>query len=216
MGDEPYLAPLPWIVFAVVDRFEGHGVSWASFGAIVTVIVLLSTHQREQNGGARNVLLTGALACFSLLLVAGLTWDAPTGWLAQNGRTASALGFVVIAFASVAHTPIADFYTRPYIRPSRWNSPAFHRFNVMATLAWAVGFSIVAISHLVALRLDTPQGYTMFNWVVPIAALVIVASRSKLAWDALADDADDATFERDALAALSFDWDQKPPKSTEY
>jgi hypothetical protein len=215
MGDEPYLAPLPWVVFAVMDRFDGHGVSWASFGAIVTIVVLLSTHRREQNGGARNVLLAGALAWFSLLLLAGLIWEEPTGWLAQNGRTASALGFVVIAFASVARTPIAEFYTRPYIRPSRWHSPGFVRFNVMVTLAWAVGFSIVALSHLVALKLDTPQAYTMFNWVIPIATLVIVASRAKTAWDALADDADDATFDHDALAALAFDWNREQPKSTE-
>jgi hypothetical protein len=216
MSDEPYLAPLPWIVFAVMDRFDGHGVSWASFGAIVTIIVLLSTHRRDQNGGASNVLLTGALVWFTLLLVAGLVWSSPSGWLAQNGRTASALGFVVIAFASVAHTPIAEFYTRPYIRPSRWNSAAFAHFNVMVTLYWAVGFSIVALSHFVALKLDSPPGYTLFNWVVPIATLVIVAYRARAAWDALADDADDATFEHDALAALAFDFDQESPKSTEH
>jgi hypothetical protein len=215
VGDEPYLAPLPWIVFAVMDRYQGHGVSWAAFGAVVTTVVLLATHRRERNGGARNVLLRGALVWFALMLLAGLLWDRPTDWLADNGRLVSALGFVVIAFTSVFATPVAEFYTRPHVRPSRWNTPSFRRFNMRVTLLWSLGFVIVAVSHVVAVQLGTASGYTMFNWIVPIATLVVVAYRARVEWDRFADDPE-AMLEQDSLTAIAFDWDDTNSKSHEH
>ena len=34
MGDEPYAAVLPWVVFAVIDRAQGGGPLWAGVGAL--------------------------------------------------------------------------------------------------------------------------------------------------------------------------------------
>ena len=41
MGDEPYAALLPWMVFAVVDRAQGGGPLWAAVGALITAVTLL-------------------------------------------------------------------------------------------------------------------------------------------------------------------------------
>ena len=46
MGDEPYAALLPWMVFAVVDRAQGGGPLWAAVGALITAVTLLVTSSR--------------------------------------------------------------------------------------------------------------------------------------------------------------------------
>jgi hypothetical protein len=205
------------VVFAVMDRFEGHGTSWAAFGAAVTCVVLLATHRRECNDGTPNVLLRGALVWYSLLLGAGLVWAQPTDWFATNARTASALGFVVIGFASVRGTTIAEFYTRPHTRPSRWTTSAFRRFNLEVTLLWSAGFALVAVSHELAMHLDPAAAYTMFNWILPIVTLAIVADRARRAWDGFHEDPDaEVSLEQESLTALAFDWDRERPRSNEH
>ncbi len=53
MGDEPYGALLPWIVFTVVARTHGDGATWASVAAVATALALLATTRRH-GSGARN------------------------------------------------------------------------------------------------------------------------------------------------------------------
>ncbi len=181
MGDELYTIPLPWIVFAVIARSATHGVEWASVAAIITAATLLLTRRRLST--TRNTLMIGAIGWFAGLGVLGLIYDSPTTWIARNGRTASALGFVVIAFVSLAFTPIAVSYTRLLVKPSQWRSPGFEHVNVQLTLLWAVTFLGVAISHLCAVWLGPATGTgganTTFNWVVPIAMAAIAIHWSR-------------------------------------
>jgi hypothetical protein len=185
MGDELYTIPLPWIVFAVIARSATHGVVWASVAAIVTAGTLLVTRRRLST--TRNTLMIAAIGWFAGLGIIGLLHDGPTTWIARNGRTASALGFVVIALASLAFTPIAASYTRPLVKPSRWRSPRFEHVNVQLTLLWGVTFLGVAISHLCAVWLGNSSGTgganTTFNWVVPIAMAAIAAHWSRRWFD---------------------------------
>ena len=185
MGDELYTIPLPWIVFAVIARSARHGVEWASVAAIVTAGTLLLTRRRLST--TRNTLMIAAIGWFAGLGIIGLMYDTPASWIARNGRTASALGFVVIAFASLAFTPIAVSYTRPLVKPSRWRSPTFEHVNVQLTLLWAVTFLGVAISHACAVWLAPANGTgganTTFNWVVPIAMAAIAAHWSRRWFD---------------------------------
>src|SRR3954466_15648523 len=100
MGDEPYAAFLPWIVYAVVARGQGQGVTWAAISAVVTAATILAT-QRHNDIGVKNVLAIGALVWFGALAVAGFI--APeTGWLSHNSKAISAIGFTVIAILSLA------------------------------------------------------------------------------------------------------------------
>jgi hypothetical protein len=185
MGDELYTIPLPWIVFAVIARSATHGVEWASIAAIVTAGTLLATRRRLST--TRNTLMIAAIGWFTALGIIGLVYDEPTSWIARNGRTASALGFVLIALASLAFIPIAASYTRPLVKPSRWRSPVFEHVNVQLTLLWAVTFLGVAISHLCAIWLGSASGTgganTTFNWVVPIAMGAIAAHWSRRWFD---------------------------------
>ncbi len=198
MGDELYTIPLPWIVFAVIARSATHGVEWASLAAMITAATLLVTRQRMSS--TRNTLMIAAIGWFAGLGIIGLIYEGATTWIARNGRTASALGFVVIAFVSLAFTPIAASYTRPLVKPSRWRSPRFEHLNVQLTLLWAVTFLGVAISHSVAIWLSPNTGTgganTTFNWVVPIAMAAIAAHWSRRWFDDFFDaDTDQAPHE---------------------
>ena len=202
MGDEPYAALLPWIVFAVVDRAHGGGPLWAGIGAVITAITLLVTTSRDRRG-SRNIMLLGAIVWFAALAIAGGLHRSDSGFIADDGRALSAAGFALIAFASLAFRPALEHYTRPHVRSSSWDEPAFNRMNVLITLIWAATFTGIALSHLVASMFRTPEAFTVFNWVVPIALAAIAAHRSRICWD---DFNDDELFEPDPMHGLALDW----------
>lgn len=202
MGDEPYAALLPWMVFAVVDRAHGGGPLWAGLGALITAITLLLTSSRGEPG-SRNVIVLGAIVWFGALAVAGALHRSDTGFLAHDGRALSAIGFAIIVFGSLAFTPAVEHYTRPNVRSSRWDDPEFRRVNVLITLIWGTTFVGIALTHFVAASMGTPEAFTVFNWVVPIALAAVAAHRTRICWD---DFNDDDMFEPDPMRDLALDW----------
>ncbi len=211
MGDEPYAALLPWVVFAVIDRARGGGPLWAALGALITAIALLATGSRTESRW-RNIVVLGAIGWFGALAIAGAVHGSDTGFLARYGRTLSAAGFAVIAFGSLAFTPAVEHYTRPHVRSSRWDDPAFHRVNVLITLIWAATFTLVAVAHLVAASIGTTEAFTVFNWVVPLALAAVAAHRTRVSWD---DFNDDDMYEPDPIHDLALDW-EPPLHSTDH
>ncbi|MDQ1450088.1 MAG: hypothetical protein QOC79_3059 [Actinomycetota bacterium] len=213
MGDEPYAALLPWAVFAVVDRAQSDGALWAGLGALITAIALLLTSSRglltssRGETGPRNVMVLGAIGWFGALVVAGALHRSGSGFLAHDGRALSASGFALIAFGSLAFSPAIEHYTRPHVRSSRWNDPAFHRVNVLITLIWAATFTGVALANFVAASIGTRGAFTLFNWVVPIALTAVAAHRSRICWD---DFNDDELFDPDPMRDLALDWETPP------
>ena len=206
MGDEPYAALLPLIVFTVVDRTRGGGPMWAACGALVVAVTLIVTSsQREPS--ARNVIVQGAVVLYAGIAIASAVYGTHAGFVAQYGRTLSALGYAAIGFGSLAFTPATDYYFRPIVRSSRWNDPEYERLNVSVTLTWSMGFVAIACSHLVATRLGTAGASTIFNWVVPMAVGTILARRTRVFWD---DFNDDDLLDTDPLRDLDLDW-RTPP-----
>ena len=205
MGDEPYAAVLPWIIYAVVDRAHAGGPIWAGAGAFITAVVLLLTSSRTDKR-SRNVIMLGAVVWFGALTVAGAVHPSETGFLTHDGRALSAAGFVLIALASLTFSPAAAHYTKPHVRSSHWDDAGFRRVNVLITSIWAVTFAAIAIGHALAASLGTPEANTLLNWIVPIVLGAFAAHRSRLCWDEFSDD---DQCERDPLADLTLDW--QPP-----
>ena len=144
------------------------------------------------------MIVLGAIAWFGALAVAGALHRSDTGFLAHDGRALSAAGFALIAFGSLAFTPAVEHYTRPHVRSSRWDDPAFRRVNVLITLIWARDVHRDRARALRrARRSDTPEAFTVFNWVVPIALAAIAAHRTRICWDDFNDD-DDVRARSDA------------------
>lgn len=210
MGDEPYAALLPWTVFAVVDRARGGGPFWAALGALIAALTLFATCGRADKR-TRNTIVVGAIGWFGALAIAGAVHGSDTGFLAHYGRTLSAAGFAVIAFGSLAFTPAIKYYTRPHVRASSWDDPSYHRVNIMITLIWAATFTLISVAHLVAASIGTPEAFTVFNWVVPIALAAVAAHRTRVCWE---DFNDEDMFEPDPMRDLELDW-EPPLHSTE-
>jgi len=211
VGDEPYAALLPLIVFTVLDRTRGGGPLWAACGALIVAITLLVTASSQERP-ARNVIVQGAVVLYFGIAIACLVYGTHTGFVAQYGRALSALGFAVIGFGSLVFTPATDYYLRPIVRSGRWDDPEYERLNVTVTLIWSIGFSAMACSHLVAAWLGTPGPLTIFNWVVPMAIATIVARRTRVCWD---DFNDDDYFEPDPMRDLDLDWKTPPLRSND-
>jgi hypothetical protein len=209
MGDEPYAVMLPWVVFAVIDRAKGQGVAWAAVGAVAAALTVAATRRRDELG-TRDVLIPGATVWFSALGVLALAYNDQTSWVAHDGRAISAGGFVLIALASLASTPMTMHYTRPHVRPSRWDDPAFLRVNVRMTLLWSAGFAGISLSSMTARWIDSPPGYTTLNWIVPLALFALVAHRSHAVWEDFDDDVAESDLDRDPMWDLAFDWDATP------
>ena len=212
MGDEPYAALLPLIVFAILDRSRGGGLMWASCGALVVAITLLVTASPRARR-ERNVIVQGAVVLYTGIAIASLIYGAHTGFAAQYGRTISALGFAVLGFGSLVFTPATEYYTRPIVRSGRWNDPEFDRLNVTVTLIWSIGFAAIACSHLVAALIGTAGAATTFNWIVPMAIATIAARRTRVHWD---DFNDDDLFEPDPMRDLDLDWKTPPLGSGDF
>ena len=210
MGDEPYAALLPLIVFAVADRTRGGGPMWAACGALIVAVTLLVTASQRST---RNVIVQGAVVLYAGIAIAGVVYGTQTGFVADYGRALSALGYAVIGFGSLAFTPATDYYLRSMVRPSRWNDPEYERLNVKVTLIWSIGLVAIACSHFVAGWLGTPGALTVFNWIVPIAVATIVARRTRVCWD---DFNDDDLFEVDPMRDLDLDWKTPPLGSNDF
>jgi hypothetical protein len=179
MGDEAFAVFLPWVVFAVVDRWNGQGVTWGAIGALITVAALAATSTRDFR--SPNTILRGAAIWFTLLAVAGFFYGSPTGFIGGHGRAIADAGFAVIAFGSLAFTPISEHYTKLRVRPRLWKAPGFDDLNTFVTMIWGATFALVSLSYVVASWVDSKPAYTVFAWVVPIALGAIALHRSRIA-----------------------------------
>jgi hypothetical protein len=179
MGDEAFAVFLPWIVFAVVDRWDGQGVTWGAIGALITVAALAATSTRDFR--SPNAILRGAAIWFTLLAIAGFLYGSPNGFIGDHGRAIADAGFAVIAFGSLAFTPISEHYIKLRVRPRLWKAPGFGRLNTLITMIWGTTFALIAFSCFVATWVDSKPGYTVFAWVVPIALGTIAVHRSRIA-----------------------------------
>jgi hypothetical protein len=211
VGDEPYAALLPVIVFAVLDRTRGGGPMWAACGALIVAVTLLATSSTRERA-ARNVVVQGAVVLYAGIAIASIVYGMHSGFVAEYGRVISAGGYAVIAFGSLAFTPATDYYLRPIVRSARWSDPDYERLNVTVTLIWAIAFTAIALSHVADALLEGPGPSTIFNWVVPIAVATIAARRTRVRWD---DFNDDDLFEADPMRDLDLDWKTPPVGSTD-
>lgn len=212
MGNEPYAALLPLIAFTVVDRTRGGGPMWAACGALVVAITLLATSSQRERA-TRNVILQGAVVLYAAIAIASAVYGTHAGFIAQYGRTLSALGYAVIGLASLAFTPATDYYLRPIVRSNRWDDPEYERLNVTLTLLWSMCFVAIACSHIVAAWLGTAGASTIFNWVMPMAVGTVAARRTRVCWD---DFNDDDVFDTDPLRDLDLDWRTPPLGSNDF
>jgi hypothetical protein len=205
MGDEPYCALLPWIVFTVVARANGDGVVWACFAAVVTACALLAATRRH-GSGARNTLMLYVIATFSIFGVVGWFFDNPNSWLSEYARAVGAAIYAAIFLVSLAFTPVVEHYTRLNVRQSVWRDRRFTHVNAAISLVWAAAFAAIAGSMTLGPKIGSAPAFTTFNWVIPIGILTVAAHWTRVCWENFLDDEIDERINRDPLWDLAVDW----------
>ena len=164
-----YLGLVPWLVFTVVARSEGHGVVWAGLAALVTAIVIAIPSVRS---GSPKVLDLGAIVLFAGLALAGQLAPDHSDFLDRYGRALAMAGMAVIAFGSLAFDPLFGEYARDAVPPRQWGTADFRRGNELVTVMWGLAALAMAGSHAIAGLIDTRAAATLFHWIVPIAVVV--------------------------------------------
>jgi len=202
MSARTYLGFLPWIVFAVVSRGSLEGVAWGSVAAVLTAAAIATASARDRSVKELEIF---SLALFVALTVAGaLNQHDPQGFLQRyhNGLAVGALAF--FAVASLAFEPFTEQYARELVQRKWWNTRRFNRANVELTLMWAVVFVAIAASQITGGALETRLGSTIFNWILPLALVVLGVRQATLRWT---DQFDGETMGLDAMLNQQELWD---------
>jgi hypothetical protein len=130
--------------------------------------------------GRPKVLELGAVLAFAAFTVVAFVASASTGAdISRYARAIAAGVLAVIAFASLAGTPFTEQYARESVRRELWSSDRFKSVNRQLTLMWALVFTAMIPSHIIAGAIDTRRANTIFNWVIPIVLIVLAAKRTE-------------------------------------
>jgi len=163
-----FLGFVPWIVFSVVA-----GPStwmWAALAAFLCSLILSVPSWRSTR--SIGVLDAAGLVFFGVLVVLALVLDRAT--LQPIEDRAQLLSSVVIALVALGSLavgrPFTEYYARQQTPRQYWNSPAFKQINRVITAVWGLVFVVNALCDVAVAYLGANSD--IFNWVVPIVAIV--------------------------------------------
>jgi hypothetical protein len=174
-GSSIYVAFVPWILFSVIDRRDS--LLAASVVALVASVLIAAPGLRA---GRPKTLELGAVASFAAFTVVALIADPGVDdTLTRYARAIAAALLALVALGSLLSTPFTEQYARERVDRRYWSSPVFAKVNRELTLMWGLVFLALVPSHIVAGAIDTRRGNTIFNWVIPIALIVLAAKRTE-------------------------------------
>ena len=166
------LALLPWLSFAFVDRNYGMGPRWAALSALATVaVVALVSRSRPRLAGldAVAVVVFGAAAAGASLVPAA------------DGAYSRAATIGVLGL-SLALSGLGRPLTTPYVRenrpPTQWSDPRVARLARALALRWGGVGLLTSVSLAVGAALGGRGASTVFNWLIPLLAVIVGAVTS--------------------------------------
>jgi hypothetical protein len=164
---------VPWLLFAVISRRDTPQAA-----VVVGLVAAIAVSAPGVLRGRPKILELGTIAFFVVFGVIVLAVDPGSNdFLARYGRAIATAGLALIAFGSLAAGhPFTTQYAREQVDRSVWDTAIFRSLNRRFTALWGAVFLAMACSHLIAGAIDTRRAETIFNWVIPIA-LVVLAVR---------------------------------------
>ena len=164
-----FLGFVPWIVFAVVA-----GPStwmWAALAALVCALVLAVPDWRRSR--SISVLDGAGIVFFGVMVVLALVLDrAALQPIEDRAQLLSSIVIAVVALGSLAvGRPFTEYYAKRETPREYWDTPTFRKINRVLTGLWGGVFVVNALC-------DAAVGFwgaspDVFNWVVPIVAIVV-------------------------------------------
>lgn len=163
-----FLGFVPWIVFSVVA-----GPStwmWAALAALLCSLILSVPSWRSTR--SISVLDAAGLLFFSVLVVLALVLDRATLQpIEDRAQLLSSIVIALVALGSLAvGRPFTEYYARQQTPREYWDSPAFKQINRVITAVWGLVFVVNALCDAAVAYLGMTSD--VFNWVVPIVAIV--------------------------------------------
>ncbi|MET7678606.1 hypothetical protein [Streptomyces seoulensis] len=162
-----FLSFAPWIIFGVVASPSTW--EYAALAALIAAIVLSS---QDLMHGKIRILDAAGIVFFAVLSVLALALSrSDLLWLETYAQVISNGLVAVVAFASLLYDPFTAQYARESTPRQYWDSPVFRHINRVLTTYWGVTFAIMTASTWLAIHF--PRQDDWFNWVIPVALLVI-------------------------------------------
>ncbi|WP_328310352.1 hypothetical protein [Actinomycetospora sp. NBC_00405] len=163
-----FLGFVPWIVFSVVA-----GPStwmWAALAALLCSLILSVPSWRSTR--SISVLDAAGLLFFSVLVVLALVLDRATLQpIEDRAQLLSSIVIALVALGSLAvGRPFTEYYARQQTPREYWDSPTFKQINRVITAVWGLVFVVNALCDAAVAYLGATSD--VFNWVVPIVAIV--------------------------------------------
>ncbi|MET8766822.1 hypothetical protein [Streptomyces sp. NPDC004658] len=157
----------PWIIFGVVASPSTW--EYAALAALVASVVLSA---QDMLHGTLRVLDVTGIVFFAVLSVLALALDrGELAWLETYAQVISNGLVAVVALGSLLTDPFTAQYAREQTPREFWDSPVFRHINRVLTALWGAAFALMTVSTWLAVRYPAQDDW--FNWVVPIALLVL-------------------------------------------
>ncbi|MDL2399659.1 hypothetical protein [Rhizobium mayense] len=161
------LAFLPFIVFAVADRFVGPTEALL-LAALVSFVLLL--RDWFILGKAAKILDIGTTILFTGLALYALLGGGLMGSIFAVRLAVDAGLFVIVLISILIRRPFTLQYAREQVARELWDSSVFIRTNYVITSVWAVAFAVMAAAD--AVLLYAPEVPVQVGIVATIVALV--------------------------------------------
>jgi hypothetical protein len=166
---------IPWIVFWVVASPQTW--EWAVLAAFVSAVVIAIPERREVGlklMDYANILVFGIFTLCAIFLD-----RADLDWLEEYSMTLSTFLLAAIVLGSLAVDPFTAQYARDDVPKEYWDTPNFVHINRVLTAVWGLAFVLMGILSLIGERSDSSDTNAIFQWVIPIAILLLAFKFTK-------------------------------------
>jgi hypothetical protein len=166
---------LPWLIFWVVA--SPNSWEWAALAAFIASLVLAVPEAKTKGLKMIDYANIGVFAVFTLCAIFLDRTDLD--WLEDYSMTISTFALAAIVLGSLAFDPFTAQYARDDVPEELWHTPTFVHINRTLTLLWGAVFIVFALCSLVGERSDSTDTNAIFQWVIPIAVLVVAIKFTK-------------------------------------
>lgn len=168
----PFVSLIPWVVFAVVDH-AAPSPQWAALSAAATAVIIAWPSIAARS--PRLLDLAAIVLFVALAIAAFLVGPDGREVIAQYGRTIVTGALALIVFATLPFRPFTEQYARLSVPREMWDTPRFKHVNRVLSAGWGAVFALMTVCHLIAAsQPDDRRLSTIFNWLLPIAAILVM------------------------------------------
>jgi hypothetical protein len=165
----PFSGIVPWVLMSVMSgpgRFEE--AASAALG-----LMLLTLWAGTRRGIRVHPLETFGAAFFGVLAILGLLApDDVIHWLEVWAGELASIGLALFAIVTLLiRRPFTMAYAKDTTPAEYWDSPQFKKINYAISAAWALSFTVSAVSGAISNTVMRDGDDFWTSWILPLAAI---------------------------------------------